>query len=698
MTTPSTRLFIALFITIAIGVAAFFSSEAVVVVAMNGGLSVAILLAALGLGRLAMALIPTPSTSPLTMWTLAAAFGTGLLSLLTLALGACGVMQRPLWLGLITLLDAVAIVCLVRAIGRRNTDMPLGPPVGSCQTHEWTRWLALAPAAFLAFGLLAATIPPGAVWRAEGNGYDVLEYHLGAPRDYFDAGRIHYLPNNIYSNFPFQVEMLYLLSMVLHGDAVAAVYTAKLVNLFLAAIAVFAIFRAGSRVSQRVGVAAGVLAGTTPFLVYLSGVAYVENGMLMFTAAALLAALGIFDDNAGATRRALLAGVLAGFAAGCKYTALPMVATPLLGYVAIKSVRTNRRFAAPAVMLAGVVIAMAPWLIRNVAATGNPVFPLGTRWLGCADGVWDAAGEQRWIEGHQPKASDSSIGHRLEKLTDQMLISKKFGPVLPIGLAAVVALSVVSRRRREPAPRTITDAPTTDGVTLRDLTVACGILMVVTLYVWLFHTHLVDRFAITLVAPSALAIAALALSDASERRVRLSVLAVGAVAIFNLGTVQRMFDLDAGEGATRVSILDLGIFGRTEWMTSADSPFYPHVAAINAVIHEGGRVLVVADAKRFYLDAGADTCVVFNRYPFADAAATRTEIELISWLSENGYTHVYVDWSEMRRLRSTYGFWDSITPELFERLSAVGLRPVQSFTRTETGPPYATLFILPTSQ
>ena len=60
-----------------------------------------------------------------------------------------------------------------------------------------------------------------------------------------------------------------------------------------------------------------MLAGTTPFLVYLSGVAYVETGLLFFAAAALLAATAICDGSKGILRRALAAGLLAGFAAGC---------------------------------------------------------------------------------------------------------------------------------------------------------------------------------------------------------------------------------------------------------------------------------------------------------------------------------------------------------------------------------------------
>ena len=48
--------------------------------------------------------------------------------------------------------------------------------------------------------------------------FDVLEYHLQGPKEYYQAGRITYLPHNVYTNMPFNVEMLHLLAMEVMGD------------------------------------------------------------------------------------------------------------------------------------------------------------------------------------------------------------------------------------------------------------------------------------------------------------------------------------------------------------------------------------------------------------------------------------------------------------------------------------------------
>ena len=74
--------------------------------------------------------------------------------------------------------------------------------------------LLVVPLVVMLFG---ACLPPGLLWPGEANGYDVLEYHLQGPREYYQAGRIMFLPHNVYTSFPQQMELLYLLLMYLTG-------------------------------------------------------------------------------------------------------------------------------------------------------------------------------------------------------------------------------------------------------------------------------------------------------------------------------------------------------------------------------------------------------------------------------------------------------------------------------------------------
>jgi hypothetical protein len=68
----------------------------------------------------------------------------------------------------------------------------------------------------------------------------------------------------------------------------------------------------------------------------------------------------------------------------------------------------------------------------------------------------------------------------------------------------------------------------------------------------------------------------------------------------------------------------------------------------------------------------------------------------MGWLREHPYRWVYVDWTEMHRLRTTrYGFWAGVDRDLFERLGGEGLRAVENFEMPGRKTPYGTLFEVP---
>ena len=48
--------------------------------------------------------------------------------------------------------------------------------------------------------------------------FDAIEYHVQGPKEYYQAGRIAFLPHNVYTSMPFSIEMLHLLGMEVAGD------------------------------------------------------------------------------------------------------------------------------------------------------------------------------------------------------------------------------------------------------------------------------------------------------------------------------------------------------------------------------------------------------------------------------------------------------------------------------------------------
>ncbi len=596
---------------------------------------------------------------------LGAGLGLGTLCLAVLGLGLAGLLSRPILVSVLGVMGLAGALRLGQLLHRAPRPTP-APRVNALL-------VLLLPHGVMS--LLVATVPPGVLWTEEARGYDVLEYHLQVPKVYYEQGRITYLPNNIYSNFPMNAEMLSLLAMVLRQDAVEAAILAKLINALVGFTWVFVAWLIGRESHPAAGVAAALLAGTSPWLMYLSGVAYVENGMLLF---GMLAFAGVrlaatAPDPAVTARLALLSGAYAGWSCGFKYTAVPMIAVPLLGmWVAVSCRQTTaagvtRSAAGVAgrrllLCLAGCCVTFAPWLIKNAVATGNPVFPLAYGVLGARQGIWTDELAERWQRGHRPVPQEAGLAARAKLLARRVLADRRLGWWL-----VVLALPAVFSRAR----------------TRLDLLFAAVLLFQVG--VWLFWTHLYARFAVVLLIPLCILGARSVWPSAAVGLRAVPLIAVCGVAAFNLWTSAALY---------RAELFDDGrswrIHGHIEWFyQDADISRNP-AAYIRQRLRATDRVLMVGEARTFYMPPGVDSCVVFNRNPFAEAvAAADSDEAVIRWLNEQQYTYILVNFSEMERLRRTYGFWKDLTPDLFERLGPVGLRVIQRFG--DSGSPAAVI-------
>lgn len=87
---------------------------------------------------------------------------------------------------------------------------------------------------FLIFSLCSLSLA-----LAPPTGIDALVYHLAVPKAYFQAGGMIPLPNNIYSFFPLQFEMLYLLALSIEGEALAQLIGFGMSIMALVGIALF---------------------------------------------------------------------------------------------------------------------------------------------------------------------------------------------------------------------------------------------------------------------------------------------------------------------------------------------------------------------------------------------------------------------------------------------------------------------------
>ena len=646
-----------------------------------------------------------------------AGLGIGGASLLVLALGSAGLLNRPVALIMVVVFAVAALlrvaVDLRHGLDRARLPMEPGTPAGGglqqaaanpqrASRHEAMAltplhylWLLGCP--FLAIAAMAAVLPPGVLWAEEAGGYDVLEYHLAVPKEYFEAQRIFFMPYNAYSNMPSNSEMLSLLMMHLRGDAIEAATMAQLTNVALAGLFVLAAWWTGRLYSREAGIAAGVLAATTPWLTYLAGIAFVEVGMLamgMLSLGAMLRALCVDEkDGKGAQPPprlgwAIASGLLAGLSCGYKYTAVPMIALPvgLLALFAPTSLR--QRVSGLVFFTLGAAVTFSPWLIRNVINTGNPVFPLAYSVFGAKPGVWDAQLNARWQYAHGSAGAGLESGEPLLRAVISRTVGDgRFG--FALGLLAILGVL-----RRRP--------------------LALVLVLILQIAVWFSATHLFARFAVVLLLPM-LVLAARAFDNLRSRwamAVFAGVLTGGAG--FNLYQMAGLYYDHTRMGPESQP---LAAYGHMNWFVKGEWPGYEYLNIVNA-LDANARVMFVGEARTYYVEAHREYATVFNHHPLSqavgelmprfsttvtapnDAAAGSAARDsgaqaVLKWLRRRGITHVLVSWSELGRLRDTYGIDDRLDAETFTRLESAGLARMGDFMFEEDLPHYATLYEVP---
>lgn len=294
---------------------------------------------------------------------LGGAVGLGVLALGVLAVGLAGGLRRPL------LWAALALVTLAVWPSLRR--------LGGAARRRWRAVHAEFADGGLAFaGIVAAALVLcllGAwLWAlAPSVWYDELNYQVAAPALYAREGAVVDRGEEFRFIWAHNANMLFTLGIVVGG-----LKSAKLIHFSLGLLAALAVLATGRKVAgERVGWLAAVLFLALPIVSWEMGVAYVDLGVTFFFAAALVAALHAVER--GGYRWATLTGVVCGLAVGTKLNAGLLVAP--LGAVLVGALLVRwgwwRALIGGACLAGGALAVVVPWLARDWAWTGNPVFP-----------------------------------------------------------------------------------------------------------------------------------------------------------------------------------------------------------------------------------------------------------------------------------------------------------------------------------
>lgn len=323
--------------------------------------------------------------APSEPWGLDLALGLALLAQALWALAFLGLLGRGTVALLVLLLHGLALLP-----GGGWRDLARRAPSGSDGGEGWTRgWTGLAFVAFSVPVFVLALYPP--------TGFDETLYHLPFARAFAETGSLAILWDLRVPIFPQLAELLFAGAYLAVGEV-----GPHLVSL-LAAFATAVLILAWGR--QRFSAGAGWLGAAVfvgnPIVLHLATSGYIDALLMLFVTAGFVAVeRGLADLEPGVEGTAihpngshgplgwfLLAGLLAGTAAGTKYLGLFFVAAMVVS-VWLRAPDAGRWRAAFALAGAATVV-LAPTYLRLWLLTGNPLFPFLPSVFGST--AWDPA-------------------------------------------------------------------------------------------------------------------------------------------------------------------------------------------------------------------------------------------------------------------------------------------------------------------
>ncbi|QQE11764.1 hypothetical protein JD969_20165 [Planctomycetota bacterium] len=572
------------------------------------------------------------------------------------------------------------------------------------KTH-FPNFLSLLSAPAIGILLVAAVGPPTTLWQVEAFGYDVTSYHLQIPREWLALGQMQGLTHNVYSYLPSLGESLYFLISTLNNSVTESIYT---IQLFHASFAILTAVLLAQAIRPYTGRLYALLAPafflTIPWTLITASLAYNEMFMTAFAAAAITLTL----QNKDRTRSSnILIGFFLGLATLAKPTAGFFFAIPIGLIILIPYLQPTSQITFKASIKAAIIVALAgfltlcPYLIRNYAWTGNPVFPFATssfpaHWAQVAYDIdttpesGDALGTfsnnltstspnlaKRWKRGHDITMSSESYFNALNR---QFLTNRGYGswsgsptppeknniarftvengiPILSITLLVAAIFALSSKNTRRP-------------------TITLLFLLFFQFLFWSFGTHLQSRFLIPTLLPIALIIAIgfARFYHLTHKRVAYLAPLTASFLILMLFATQAMtlwaqttkIKNNAGRPTNVPPYYITGYFD-----FSSNNPELQPNHPLNNLPTDAHVLLIADNASLLYIKPEFTYNTAFDANPLGNIIRQypNNATQVTKALKNIGITHVYVHHSEMKRLQETYGFDPAVSEQSIQQIA-----------------------------
>jgi len=594
--------------------------------------------ATVGIGRPIVSTVLGPRDPLRSSLLAAAAAGAAAYSLAATLLALAGFLRPAALVVLLAVGLVTAVVQVLRSPSTSTAPALLSPPP-----------VLLLPALCGVAVTLLLTTPPVM--------YDVANYHLAFPQHWLAAGGFVEHPRHAFSYYPSAHGMCWSYALATVGP-----WGASALHAWFGGLAAVAVARlAGALGGRRTAAWAVSCFVLTPALLEVAAYASADLVLAGFGACALL----LVADSEGRLRRTLLAGVLVGTAVAAKYLAAGTVALPLAAAVLAVAAPRGRRHALAALTvltLAAAAVA-APWLARNVAWTGNPVYPYLQPLLGGPPTGFSIAAELRQNLG--------GGADRVPWIVDAVtaLARRTFGHLGQggwIGLHWLILLptAVAVRLPRSPVRRSLWAAA------------------VVSILGWgalvQFGRFLLPGLAFA--APLAGAAAAALTAPPGRLRRTAAAVLLGSILTANATVLGTRLNID--RLAVTAGLLPDEAF-TARWLDYA-----PLLGDIERSVPPDGAVLLVAEARSLYIERR-----VLVEDPYREplllemARDAGNAAELATALAARGITHLLVNTGDMDRqaaLRGADGYLDDAGVRERALLDAFASRHLE--TVAEAGP------------
>lgn len=228
--------------------------------------------------------------------------------------------------------------------------------------------------------ILLSSVPP--VSR------DALTHHLAVPKLYLKHGGMYEIPSVIFSYYPMNLELLYIIPLYFGNDIIP-----NYLHFLFALLTAFLVYRyLETRTGKLFAIFGALFFLSLPVIIKLSISAYVDLGLVFFSTASIIFLFKWIECDFR-FKNLLLSALFCGLALGTKYNALivffllPMFV--MFSYARIAGNKDNRQESVGngnpvsikalfrgVLYVIIVILVFSPWMIRNYVWTKNPVYPL----------------------------------------------------------------------------------------------------------------------------------------------------------------------------------------------------------------------------------------------------------------------------------------------------------------------------------